>query len=55
MTRQLLEEAFGSDKMDLYNDILLCSKDATNAQLRKAYYKRARHFHPDKNKVRHKR
>mmetsp|Transcript_19197 Transcript_19197/g.47452 ORF Transcript_19197/g.47452 Transcript_19197/m.47452 type:complete len:358 (-) Transcript_19197:34-1107(-) len=50
MTRQLLEEAFGSDAIDLYKDVLQCPKDASNAQLRKAYYKRARDFHPDKNK-----
>lgn len=52
MTRQLLQEAFGSSEaIDLYKDILQCPRDASNAQLRKAYYKRARDFHPDKNKV----
>ncbi|CAJ1947193.1 unnamed protein product [Cylindrotheca closterium] len=52
MTRQLVEEAFGSNNtsIDLYKDVLQCPKDASNAQLRKAYYKRARDFHPDKNK-----
>jgi Tfp pilus assembly protein PilF len=50
MTRALLEQAFGSH-IDLYNNVLQCPKDASNAQLRKAYYKRAREFHPDKNTV----
>lgn len=50
MTRTLLEQAFGS-KIDLYGDVLQCPRDASNAQLRKAYYKRARDFHPDKNAV----
>jgi hypothetical protein len=50
MTRALLEQAFGSC-IDLYNNVLQCPKDASNAQLRKAYYKRAREFHPDKNTV----
>ncbi|KAL3931467.1 MAG: hypothetical protein SGBAC_011294 [Bacillariaceae sp.] len=61
MTRKLIEEAFGGGGgegrsadaalvVDLYKDVLQCPKDASNAQLRKAYYKRARDFHPDKNK-----
>ena len=52
MTRALLEQAFGtSDKpnIDLYDDVLKCPRDASSAQLRKAYYKQARVYHPDKN------
>eukprot|EP00980_Cylindrotheca_fusiformis_P017369 scaffold5392_cov107-Cylindrotheca_fusiformis.AAC.2 len=48
MTRTLLVQAFGN-KIDLYEDVLQCPRDASNTQLRKAYYKRARDYHPDKN------
>jgi curved DNA-binding protein CbpA len=47
----LLEQAFGksSKDLDLYADVLNVSKTCTPAQLRKAYYQQALHFHPDKN------
>lgn len=43
-----IEEAFGKGCC-LYNDVLKCSKDASAAQLRKAYYRAALLYHPDKN------
>ena len=56
MTRALLEQAFGdggntSAVVDLYDDVLKCPREATSAQLRKAYYQQARIYHPDKNTV----
>jgi DnaJ family protein C protein 9 len=46
----LLTQAYGSlDQLDLYRDVLQVSRDCTPAQLRKAYYKRALQYHPDKN------
>jgi DnaJ family protein C protein 9 len=46
----LLEQAFGTSELDLYKDVLHVSKTCTPAQLRKAYYKAALQWHPDKNK-----
>lgn len=43
----LIQEAFG-ESCDLYKDVLQCPRDANAARLRKAYYRRALHFHPDK-------
>lgn len=43
----LFEQAFGT--LDLYS-ILQVSKDCSPSQLRKAYYKQAKQYHPDKNK-----
>lgn len=43
-----IEEAFGKG-CSLYNDVLKCTKDASAAQLRKAYYRAALLYHPDKN------
>ncbi|KAL3916949.1 MAG: hypothetical protein SGILL_004943, partial [Bacillariaceae sp.] len=49
----LLEQAFSlpsvDEQLDLYKDVLQCSRDSTPAQLRKAYYKQAKQYHPDKN------
>lgn len=46
----ILQEAFGTSELNLYEDVLFVSKTCTQAQLRKAYYKQALQFHPDKNK-----
>lgn len=43
-----IEEAFGKG-CSLYDDVLKCPKDASAAQLRKAYYRAALVYHPDKN------
>lgn len=43
-----IEEAFGKG-CSLYEDVLKCPKDASAAQLRKAYYRAALLYHPDKN------
>jgi hypothetical protein len=53
MTRSLVEQAFGTSSFDLYIDVLKCSREVNQAQLRKAYYKQARNYHPDKNQVRY--
>jgi DnaJ family protein C protein 9 len=45
----ILEQAYGTLDVDLYADVLKVSKEATPAQLRKAYYQRALEYHPDKN------
>ena len=44
----ILREAFGSDEVDLYKDVLKVDRECTPAQLRKAYYKQALKFHPDR-------
>jgi DnaJ homolog subfamily C member 9 len=44
----LIEEAFG-EGCNLYTDVLKCEKDADKASLRKAYYRTALQYHPDKN------
>jgi DnaJ family protein C protein 9 len=44
-----MEQAFGTSDLDLYKDVLQVSKTCTPAQLRKAYYKQALQYHPDKN------
>jgi DnaJ family protein C protein 9 len=43
----LIEEAFGKN-CDLYKDVLQCPRDGDLACLRKAYYRRALQYHPDK-------
>mmetsp|Transcript_43450 Transcript_43450/g.48682 ORF Transcript_43450/g.48682 Transcript_43450/m.48682 type:complete len:310 (+) Transcript_43450:68-997(+) len=43
----LFEQAFGT--LDLYS-VLQVTKDCSLSQLRKAYYKKAKQYHPDKNK-----
>ena len=45
----LIEQAFG-EGCDLYQDVLQCAKTDEAAKLRKAYYRRALQFHPDKVK-----
>jgi DnaJ homolog subfamily C member 9 len=44
----LIEDAFG-EGCNLYTDVLKCEKDADKAGLRKAYYRTALQYHPDKN------
>jgi DnaJ homolog subfamily C member 9 len=46
----LLEQAFGTSDLNLYDDVLLVSRTCTQTQLRKAYYKQALKYHPDKSK-----
>jgi DnaJ family protein C protein 9 len=43
----LIQQAFG-ESVNLYTDVLKCSKDADKAALRKAYYRAALKYHPDK-------
>jgi len=43
----IIHEAFGLD-CDLYKTVLQCSREADAAGLRKAYYRRALKYHPDK-------
>ena len=43
----VIEQAFGKN-CDLYKDVLACPRDADQARLRKAYYRRALQYHPDK-------
>jgi DnaJ family protein C protein 9 len=45
----LVQQAFGREDVNLYEDVLKVPKDCNLAQLRKAYYKQALLFHPDKN------
>jgi len=49
MASKLLTQAFGDDNLDLYT-ILDVDNSVTDAKLRKAYYKKALIYHPDKNK-----
>jgi len=48
MASKLLSQAFGDD-VNLY-EILEVDKSVTNTKLRKAYYKKALVYHPDKNR-----
>mmetsp|Transcript_26526 Transcript_26526/g.32094 ORF Transcript_26526/g.32094 Transcript_26526/m.32094 type:complete len:327 (-) Transcript_26526:382-1362(-) len=48
MSQDLIHQAFGPGA-NLYTTVLDVTSDATPAQLRKAYYRRALLFHPDKN------
>ena len=43
----ILSEAYGEDAC-LYETVLGVAKDASASQLRKAYYKKCLHYHPDK-------
>jgi DnaJ family protein C protein 9 len=45
----LVQQAFGREDVNLYEDVLKVAKDCSLAALRKAYYKQALLFHPDKN------
>mmetsp|Transcript_4167 Transcript_4167/g.5986 ORF Transcript_4167/g.5986 Transcript_4167/m.5986 type:complete len:369 (+) Transcript_4167:148-1254(+) len=44
----ILAQVYGSESVNLYTDVLEVSSDATPAQLRKAYYRKALQCHPDK-------
>ena len=48
MASKLLSQAFGDD-VNLY-EILEVDKSVTDTKLRKAYYKKALVYHPDKNR-----
>jgi len=48
MASKLLSQAFGVD-VNLY-DVLEVDQNVTDSKLRKAYYKKALVYHPDKNK-----
>ena len=43
----IIKEAFGKH-CDLYSDVLECPRDANSAALRRAYYRSALKYHPDK-------
>lgn len=45
----LVQQAFGRADINLYEDVLKVKKDCNLSELRKAYYKQALQFHPDKN------